>query len=178
MTLPSCSMTQANLFPITSAIGHLQDLEVPIHTVACIDNCALAAETHLRNHGEIHLTSQQIPSVADSLELGHRIYWRQDVTTRALALLRGHTRANMWTVSCPCPPWSRAGGEPGFESESGRLWLEVFEAAHLCKPIMIVAEKVTTITEHQDVRRIKDLAAWAGYRFLWEDMLHFKTLLL
>ena len=76
----------------------------------------------------------------------------------------------MWVVSCPCPPWSRAGAQSGFESESGRLWLEVFEAAHFCKPFMIAAENVSTITEHSDFQLIRGLAVWAGYRFLWEDV--------
>ena len=142
------------------AVRHLEDLQAPISTVACIDNSVSAAETHMRIHGGIHLQENQLPAASGSMEVG-------PVST--LALLHCHTHANFWTVSCPCPPWSRAGGQSGFQTESGRLWLDVFEAALLCRPAMIAVENVSTITEHPDFHHIRKTAAWAGFRFLWED---------
>ena len=111
----------------THAARHLKDLQVPISTVAYIDNSASAAETHMRNHGGIHLQKHQLP-VSGNMKLGQRLYWRKDVTVGSLALLHSHTHANLWTVPYPCPPWSRAGGQSGFRTESGRLWLDVSEA--------------------------------------------------
>eukprot|EP00438_Fugacium_kawagutii_P022746 Skav214760 [mRNA] locus=scaffold1230:96572:100261:- [translate_table: standard] len=74
----------------------------------------------------------------------------------------------VWTVSFPCPPYSRAKGRgPGLEAEDGKPIIHVLSHAKRAQPCIILLENVCTFFDHPHSKLIFALAKWAGYRVIW-----------
>lgn len=65
------------------------------------------------------------------------------VWSHALRLAGWPDDLPVWTGSCPCQPWSVAGGGGGFDDER-HLWPEWFRLIRECRPPVVLGEQVAS----------------------------------
>lgn len=74
----------------------------------------------------------------------------------------------VWTISFPCPPYSRAKGKgPGLDADDGKPIIHVFAHARKSQPCLLLMENVDCFYDHPHARLVFALARWAGYRVVW-----------
>eukprot|EP00438_Fugacium_kawagutii_P012922 Skav226145 [mRNA] locus=scaffold1065:114686:118699:+ [translate_table: standard] len=79
-----------------------------------------------------------------------------------------HDSNVVWTISFPCPPFSRAKGKgPGLDHVDGQAILHTLAHARKAQPIMLLLENVDSFFDHKHARLVFAFAKWAGYSIIW-----------
>eukprot|EP00438_Fugacium_kawagutii_P020369 Skav206023 [mRNA] locus=C9320687:2752:3516:+ [translate_table: standard] len=76
-----------------------------------------------------------------------------------------------WTVSFPCPPFSRGSSKKlGLECREGRDILEVLRIARFTRPLFITLDNADEFSRHPHAPFIRLAIRWAGFRIAWSQV--------
>eukprot|EP00438_Fugacium_kawagutii_P008451 Skav217432 [mRNA] locus=scaffold1729:255000:261242:+ [translate_table: standard] len=99
-----------------------------------------------------HPTSDETVVAADALDTS---WWLLSLAAPFTAIV----------YSAPCPPWSRGGTKPGFDSPEGVLLAHSFGFIHLFGVPIAIGENVDGLTDHPHWGRVIALLEATGLRY-------------
>lgn len=134
--------------------------------VAAIDHSDEAVETYRMNHGGSLIKHV---SEVDSEFHTQPIVLRASVSAESIMTLSDCCDPNLWTISAPCPPWSRAGVKDGLFSEEGVVFAITLALAKLCRPFALLLENVYSLVDHAHFPLLMKVLASAGYKIVWQQ---------
>ena len=79
-------------------------------------------------------------------------------------------RPHYMTISAPCPPWSTGGLLQGLNDEQGLAFLDAWRIARILGPRFVAVEQVAGFKGHDHFTLMLEVAAWAGYDLLLEQV--------
>eukprot|EP00438_Fugacium_kawagutii_P001736 Skav219917 [mRNA] locus=scaffold2006:81597:85595:- [translate_table: standard] len=73
-----------------------------------------------------------------------------------------------WTISFPCPPFSKGNHEKsGINHREGKVLLHILTWARKAQPLFLALENVDGLAAHEHFRILKLFIRWAGYKLKW-----------
>lgn len=152
------------------AVGFLRSLGVKIQTVVAVDASVEATHMYASNHNGVCMdafhdprTSQYRCKKDEVLVLSMPV---QMPTWYHVLYARD---AQVWCISPPCPPFSRASDMMGFLRNDGKVTLEAICTIRLNQPCMVCLENVPGMSEGDNLRVMRAMFKWAGYHLLHHE---------
>ena len=76
--------------------------------------------------------------------------------------------SEVWTISPPCQPWTRAAYQQGTDDPRGLTMPQAFGLARIHKPRLILFENVRGFRTHDQYPIFGQMMSWAGYQIFHE----------
>eukprot|EP00438_Fugacium_kawagutii_P018713 Skav214177 [mRNA] locus=scaffold945:474825:478319:+ [translate_table: standard] len=95
------------------------------------------------------------------------VIWGDVKDTPWVALVKDSCNVG-WTISFPCPPFSKGNHEKsGINHREGKVLLHILSLARKAQPLFLALENVDGLTSHPHFNIIKLFIRWAGFRLKW-----------
>ena len=78
---------------------------------------------------------------------------------------------DLWSISAPCQPWSKASHQQGMYTQNGMALAESICHIRVHRPKAVMIENVAGIREHPQFTLIQRLLTWAGYAELGSNVI-------
>eukprot|EP00438_Fugacium_kawagutii_P020098 Skav232650 [mRNA] locus=scaffold2334:176474:179678:+ [translate_table: standard] len=157
------------------AAQFLTDLGFPLLQVAALDHNESVTNIHQLNHGgQVVFRAEDLPDTPPPGGMTHVV---QGFTVKRTMKLQRVFRPSLWTMSFPCPPWSRSGNANGLFTEEGRTFVHALGALKSCRPPIVLLENVSSIVEHHHWPALRKAIQSIGYVPVWEQTINAAKLL-